>query len=136
MQPSDIQQIGGELAIKWADGGERFHSFGKIAPRLPLRRLQRGCETDILGNVYKNPEEKLTAAAFQPGPGLEAWAVTPFSLVWADGHATGIFSFDYLKRVAMEAHVSNEKAARSFERAVMPFSKTYPYCVAFWSRSF
>jgi DUF971 family protein len=27
------------------------------------------------------------------------YAIQP---VWADGHATGIFSFDYLRRVAVE----------------------------------
>ena len=63
MRPVDLQQIGGELAIKWPDGGESF---------IPLEKLRRHCpcagcqgETDIMGNVYKNPEQKLTAAAFE-----------------------------------------------------------------------
>ena len=97
MQPDDLQQIGGELAIKWPDGGESF---------IPLEQLRRACpcagcqgETDILGNLYKNPEQKLTAAAFQLVRLIRVggYAIQP---VWADGHATGIFSFEYLKRVA------------------------------------
>lgn len=97
MQPDDLQQIGGELAIKWPDGGESF---------IPLENLRRHCpcagcqgETDILGNLYKNPEQKLTAAAFQLVRLIRVggYAIQP---VWADGHATGIFSFEYLKRVA------------------------------------
>ena len=95
----DIQQIGNELAVKWSDGGESF---------IPLEKLRRACpcagckgETDIMGNVYKNPEQELFAAAFQLKQivSVGGYAIQP---VWADGHATGIFSFDYLQRVASE----------------------------------
>ena len=94
MRPVDLQQIGGELAIKWPDGGESF---------IPLEKLRRHCpcagcqgETDIMGNVYKNP-----AAAFELVrlENVGAYAIQP---VWRDGHATGIFSFDYLRRIAAE----------------------------------
>ena len=97
MRPLDLQQIGNELAIKWAEGGESF---------IPLEHLRRACpcagckgETDILGNLYKNPDQKLTAAAFQLVRLVQVggYAVQP---VWADGHNTGIYSFEYLHRVA------------------------------------
>jgi DUF971 family protein len=97
MQPNDLQQIGNELAIQWPDGGESF---------IPLEALRRACpcagcqgEVDIMGNLYKNPEQKLTAAAFQLGRVIRVggYAIQP---VWADGHNTGIFSFEYLRRVA------------------------------------
>lgn len=96
MRPEDIQQIGNELAVKWDDGGESF---------IPLDKLRRSCpcagcqgETDILGNIYKNPEQTFSAAAFQlvRVSRVGGYAIQP---VWADGHATGIYSFDYLKRI-------------------------------------
>jgi len=99
MRPKDIEPIGNELGIKWDDGSESF---------IPLEKLRRCCpcasckgETDILGNVYKNPETKLAPPAFQLQKivGVGGYAIQP---VWADGHATGIFSFDYLKRIADE----------------------------------
>jgi DUF971 family protein len=99
MRPSDIQIIGEELAVKWDDGGESF---------IPLEKLRRACpcagckgETDILGNVYKNPEQPLTPQAFEllRFDAVGGYAIQP---VWADGHGTGIYSFDYLKRVAGE----------------------------------
>jgi len=100
MKPVDLQPIGNELAIKWDDGAEDF---------IPLETLRRSCpcagckgEVDILGNVYKNPDKVLTPKAFELVR-LEAvggYAVQP---VWADGHSSGIFSFDYLKRVAGES---------------------------------
>jgi DUF971 family protein len=99
MRPLDIQQIGNELALKWSDGGENFISLEKLRRACPCA----GCkgETDIMGNVYKNPEAILAPKAFElvRFTAVGGYAVQP---VWADGHATGIFSFDYLKRVATE----------------------------------
>jgi|SRR5882724_12499839 len=97
MRPTDIQQIGNELAVKWDDGSENFISLEKLRRHCPCA----GCkgETDILGNVYKNPETKLSPVAFELKRlvSVGGYAIQP---VWADGHATGIYSFDYLKRVA------------------------------------
>jgi len=97
MRPLNLQSIGTELAIQWADGSESF---------IPLERLRRCCpcagcqgETDILGNVYKNPPKPLAANAFELTRlvTVGGYAIQP---VWADGHNTGIFSFDYLRQVA------------------------------------
>ncbi len=54
-----------------------------------------------MGNVYKNPEKVLTPKAFELVRIMVVggYAIQP---VWADGHSTGIYSFDYLKRVAGE----------------------------------
>jgi len=97
MHPTDLQQVGAELAIKWNDGGETF---------IPLEKLRRHCpcagckgETDIMGNLYQNPQQPLTPAAFQLRQVLRVgtYAIQP---VWGDGHASGIYSFEYLQRVA------------------------------------
>ena len=97
MRPKDIQQIGDELAIKWENGTESFVKLEALRRHCPCA----GCkgEVDVMGNLYKNPDKPLSPAAFQ---------LRKFSLVggygiqptWGDGHVTGIFSFDYLKRVA------------------------------------
>jgi DUF971 family protein len=97
MKPLDIQTIGHELAIKWDDASESF---------IPLENLRRSCpcagckgETDIMGNLYKNPDRPLTARAFElvKITSVGGYAIQP---VWADGHNTGIYSFEYLRRVA------------------------------------
>jgi DUF971 family protein len=97
MKPLDIQQIGDELAIKWDDGVESF---------IPLEKLRRACpcagckgEVDIMGNLYKNPERPLTPAAFRLVriERVGGYAIQP---VWADGHESGLYAFDYLKNVA------------------------------------
>ncbi len=97
MKPVDIQPIGAELAIKWDDGSENF---------IPLEKLRRHCpcaackgETDVMGRVYKGPDKPLTPRAFELAriANVGSYAVQP---IWADGHATGIYSFAYLRHVA------------------------------------
>jgi DUF971 family protein len=97
MRPVDLQQIGGELAIKWEDGSESFIALEKLRRACPCA----GCmgERDIMGQLHKGPEQTLSPRSFE----LErlefvgGYGAQPF---WADGHATGIFSFDYLRRLA------------------------------------
>lgn len=83
--------------MKWDDGGESF---------IPLEKLRRACpcagckgEMDIMGNLYKNPDKPLTPAAFKLTrlATVGTYALQPF---WGDGHNTGLYAFDYLRRVA------------------------------------
>ena len=96
MRPVDIQQIGGELAVKWDDGSETFVSLEKLRRHCPCA----GCkgEVDIMGNLYKGPERTLSPQAFQLVriQNVGGYALQP---IWADGHTTGIYSYEYLKRV-------------------------------------
>ena len=94
MQPIDIQQIGQEVAIKWDDGSESFLTLEKLRRACPCA----GCrgEVDIMGQLHKGPEQTLSPTAFQLRAlnRIGTYAVQP---VWADGHATGLYSFDYLR---------------------------------------
>ncbi|EEF62427.1 DUF971 domain-containing protein [Pedosphaera parvula] len=97
MRPLDIQPIGNELAIKWEDGTESFISLEKLRRHCPCA----GCkgEMDVMGNVYKAPDQPLNARAFQllRIANVGSYAIQP---VWADGHATGLYTFDYLRKVS------------------------------------
>lgn len=100
MRPTDVQLLGSELAIKWDDGTETYIPFEKLRRSCPCA----GCcgETDIMGNLYKNPEKPLTPQAFQISSiaKVGTYAIQP---TWADGHNSGLFAFDYLKRIEKEA---------------------------------
>lgn len=96
MRATDIQPIGNELAVKWEDGREDF---------IPLEQLRRRCpcascsgETDILGNLYKNPAKPYSSVAFKLVrlDQVGGYGIQP---VWADGHNTGIFSFEFLRKM-------------------------------------
>ena len=96
MAPIDIQPIGNELAIKWEDGTESFISLDTLRRACPCA----GCkgEMDIMGNLYKNPDRPLSPQSFQLKrlDRVGTYAVKP---VWADGHESGLFSFDLLRRL-------------------------------------
>jgi DUF971 family protein len=55
-----------------------------------------------MGNLYKNPEKPLSAPAFKlvRMDKVGGYALKP---VWGDGHQTGLFAYDYLRRVAGES---------------------------------
>jgi DUF971 family protein len=99
MRPADLQLIGTELAIKWEDGRESF---------IALERLRRACpcagcmgETDVMGHLHKGSEVALTPRSFQMTrfTPVGGYGIQP---VWADGHGAGIFSFEYLARLAAQ----------------------------------
>jgi DUF971 family protein len=96
VRPENIQQIGSELAIKWDDGSESFFTLEAMRRACPCA----GChgETDVMGNVYKGPDRPLTENSFKliRINNVGGYAINP---VWADGHSTGIYSFEYLKRL-------------------------------------
>ncbi|WP_193212436.1 gamma-butyrobetaine hydroxylase-like domain-containing protein [Luteolibacter marinus] len=91
--------IGNELALAFDDGDDVF---------LALDLLRRGCpcaacqgEPDALGRVLR-PVQKIGPRGFEllrfevvGGYALQLW--------WADGHSTGIYSFDYLRTLSQLA---------------------------------
>ena len=96
MHTVDLQQIGSELAVKWDDGKESFIAFEKLRRACPCA----GCmgERDVMGNLHKGPEQKFSPQSFQLKrlDRVGSYAIQP---IWADGHASGIFSFEYLHRI-------------------------------------
>ena len=97
MQPTNVQQIGDELALKWDDGTESFISLEQLRRHCPCA----GCkgEVDIMGHLYKGPERPLSPEAFRLVR-LERVGGYALQPVWGDGHSTGIYSFEYLKQIA------------------------------------
>lgn len=96
LQPTNIQQIGNELAICWNDGGETY---------LDLQFLRRACpcagcggEPDVLGNVLR-PEIRYSENSFEL-VGFDIVGGYALQPRWADRHSSGIYSFQYLQRLA------------------------------------
>jgi DUF971 family protein len=96
MRPLDVQLIGEEMAVKWEDGSEGFISLEQLRRACPCA----GCkgEVDVMGNLHKGPEQSLGPRSFQLRELLPvgSYALQP---VWADGHATGIYSYDFLRQI-------------------------------------
>jgi DUF971 family protein len=96
LEPTNIQQIGNELAISWNDGTESYLDLGLLRKSCPCAAC--GGEPDVLGNIarpnvtYSDESFRLRSFGIVGG-----YAVQP---QWADGHNTGIYSFQYLRRLA------------------------------------
>jgi DUF971 family protein len=95
LEPTNVQLIGNELAVQWNDGEESY---------VPLEFLRRACpcaacggEPDVLGQMVR-PHVTYTQQSFE----LEGFTmVGGYALQprWRDGHNTGIYSFQYLRRL-------------------------------------
>src|SRR6266481_9787842 len=99
LEPTNIQQIGNELAIHWSDGAESF---------LKLEMLRRVCpcaacggEPDVLGHIAR-PHVSYTDKSFEL-VGFDLVGGYALQPRWTDGHNTGIYSFTYLRRLAQHS---------------------------------
>jgi DUF971 family protein len=90
LEPTNIQQIGDELAIAWNDGKESFFNLETLRRVCPCAAC--GGEPDVLGNISR-PRVSYTEKSFDLVGG---YALQPR---WADGHGSGIYSFTYLRRL-------------------------------------
>ena len=96
LEPKNIQQIGNELAIQWNDGAESYFGLEMLRRACPCAAC--GGEPDVLGNIMR-PDVSYSNESFELA-GFEiigGYAVQPR---WRDGHVTGIYSFQYLRRLS------------------------------------
>lgn len=94
--PVNIQIIGREVAVVWDDGVESYFPFEKLRAASPSASNQG--EHDIFGNRYGGggPREF-------PGVDVLGWErIGNYALcfIFSDGHRTGLYSFDYLRKLA------------------------------------
>lgn len=96
LEPTNIEQIGHELAIRWNDGTESYFDLETLRRACPCAAC--GGEPDVLGRVQR-PRVSYSAEAFQLRS-YERVGAYALQLRWLDGHATGIYGFAYLRRLA------------------------------------
>ena len=96
--PTSIQAIGEEIAILWADGSESYY------PMQHLRKFSPSAENvgerDLMGQLIgggQGPKEF-------PGVTVVGWEIVGGYAVqfrFSDGHNTGLYSYQYLKEIAV-----------------------------------
>jgi len=94
--PANIQLIGQEVAIVWDDGTESYFPFERLRAASPSAETQG--ERDILGAQYGGDGPRKF-----PGVTVLGWEhVGNYALRFdfSDGHRTGLYSFDYLRKLA------------------------------------
>lgn len=97
------------LEISWEDGSSSF---------LPLRLLRKFCpcascqgERDLLGRQLL-PVVRTTYDGPVTALGAELVGNYAIRLLWSDQHSSGIYSFEYLRRLAQE-HGSEKRNPES-----------------------
>ncbi|HAZ66054.1 MAG TPA: hypothetical protein DCY41_04765 [Opitutae bacterium] len=91
--PVDIQLIGPFLAVRWADGREDVFPGEFLRESSPS--AENMGEKDILGNTYGGDGPRQF-----PGVGVVGFHPVgnyALSLVFSDGHSSGIYSWSYLR---------------------------------------
>lgn len=88
------------LTVEWSDGGRSFYPVAylrKMSPSADMRELR--------AQMQRNPLTVLPASTSSPTQPLrvetiEAVGNYAVRLVFSDGHATGLYSWDYLHSIA------------------------------------
>ncbi len=101
MNPERLEVVGEFLAIRWPDGVEHAIELRQLREKCPCARCSG--ETDVTGTLRTmGPPPTLGPDSSRPvrWERIGHYAVQP---TWADGHDTGIFSFDFLRGLGEEA---------------------------------
>jgi DUF971 family protein len=96
--PRRIESVGDEIAVLWADGAESYFPHEYLREKSPSAENQG--EVDILGNRHGGDGPR-----FFPGVRVVGWErVGNYAVCFhfSDGHSTGIYSWDYLRRIDAE----------------------------------
>lgn len=95
----NLAVIGTEIAFAWSDGEESYLAFEALRKACPCAGCQG--EPDVTGKVLV-PRVVYAEKSFQL---LRHQVVGGYAIqfFWADGHSTGIYSFDFLRRLGLRA---------------------------------
>jgi DUF971 family protein len=93
--PLNIQSIGDEIAIAWSDGGESYVRHGLLRRASPSAETQG--EHDVFGNKYGGAAKAEDAAVRVLG--WERVGNYAIRFDFSDGHRTGLYTFDYLRKL-------------------------------------
>jgi DUF971 family protein len=96
IEPGNVQQIGNELAIQWNDASESYFDLERLRRACPCAAC--GGEPDVLGNISR-PSVSYTADSFQLA-NFNIIGGYALQLRWGDGHDTGLYSFQYLRKLS------------------------------------
>lgn len=95
LAPTDIQLIGTDVALRWEDGSESFISFATLRAASPSAQVQG--ERDVFGNVYGGEAPRDYRGVEVTG--WERIGNYAIRFEFSDGHRTGLYSYDLLRKL-------------------------------------
>jgi DUF971 family protein len=96
--PANIQLIGQEVAIVWDDGAESYVACERLRAASPS--ASNVGERDIFGTQYGGDGPKRF-----PGVTVVGWTQIgnyAIRFEFSDGHASGLYAYDYLRKIALK----------------------------------
>jgi DUF971 family protein len=96
VSPTNIQLVGDEVAIVWSDRAETYYKTELLRAASPSAETQG--ERDVLGNQYGGGGSRTF-----PGVRVLGWErIGNYAIRFdfSDGHRTGLYTFDYLRKLA------------------------------------
>lgn len=99
-KPKRIEKIGEMIAILWSDDSESY--FDPLFLRENSPSAENQGEVDILGQRHGGREDPL-----DPAITVLRWErIGNYAIrfVFSDGHSTGLYSWDYLKKLDSRKH--------------------------------
>lgn len=93
--PLNIQSIGSEIAVAWSDGAESFLRHDLLRRASPSAETQG--EHDVFGNKYGGSAKGDFAGVRVLG--WERIGNYAIRFDFSDGHRTGLYTFDYLRKL-------------------------------------
>jgi DUF971 family protein len=85
--------IGDELAVRFSDGVEIYLSLPYVRANCPCAACQQQRDAMASSGLAAAPASSALLSAVD---GVGGYALR---LVWADGHGSGIYSFDFLRHL-------------------------------------
>lgn len=96
MNPTNIQVIGGEVAVAWSDGTETYYQAERLRAASPSAETQG--ERDIFGRQYGGGGPQRFGGVQVVG--WERVGNYAIRFDFSDGHRTGLYTYDYLRKLA------------------------------------
>ena len=91
-QPTQIKRLPDAINVQWNDGYQSKHSYQLLRQKCPCARCQsEKADQNPLRLLPTDPFSKSLALVDIQRVGRYA-----IRLIWADGHKTGIYTFDFL----------------------------------------
>jgi ATP-binding protein involved in chromosome partitioning len=109
-KPKEIKRIENQgLQIKWTDGREAFISNKVLREHCPsaISQMKRGDFSHEKPLSSKPKSLKVIEASLEEELKLEKiWSIGNYAIGmrWADGHDSGIFTFELLERLSFNAN--------------------------------
>ena len=91
-----LKREGRTIRIRWSDDHESVYDIAYLRKKCPCALCR--------GHLPFNYREKLDLPSFQEGPPLEILRCEPvgryaLQFAFSDGHDTGIYTFEHLKKI-------------------------------------